>query len=147
MKEGLLGGVWSLGWPLLDIERRNPSLKYMSAKVDGRELHEIDYNPKGGMNNINVKLFFEPDTFRHEDKLPVECKANKRCRSAKRLPGEFSSANLGWATGGPITEMPASRTRSEIIFICSWKFTTSEVKFNDAAAAKPRPHLAAQLFS
>jgi hypothetical protein len=52
MKEGLLGGVWSLGWALLDIEKRNPSLKYVSAKVDGRELHEIDYTPKGGLNNI-----------------------------------------------------------------------------------------------
>jgi hypothetical protein len=65
MKEGLLGGVLSLGWPLLDIEKRNPSLKYNRAKVDGRELHVIDYNPKGGMNNMKVKLFFEPDTFRH----------------------------------------------------------------------------------
>jgi hypothetical protein len=65
MKEGLLGGVYSLGWPLLDIEKRNASFKYSSAKVDGRELHEIDYTPKGGMNNIKVKLFFEPGTFRH----------------------------------------------------------------------------------
>ena len=65
MKEGLLGGVLSLGWPLLDMEKRNASLKYDSAKVDGRELHEIEYNPKSGMNNIKVKLFFEPGTFHH----------------------------------------------------------------------------------
>ena len=65
MKEGLLGGVWSLGWPLLDIGKRNPSLKYVSAKIDGGDLHEIDYTPKGDMNNVKVKLFFEPDTFRH----------------------------------------------------------------------------------
>jgi hypothetical protein len=65
MKEGLLGGAWSLGWPLLDVKKRNVSLKYNTAKVDGRELHEIDYTPKDGMNNIKVKLFFEPETFRH----------------------------------------------------------------------------------
>ncbi|MBN2251046.1 MAG: hypothetical protein JW724_03110 [Candidatus Altiarchaeota archaeon] len=65
MKEGLLGGVWSLGWALLDVEKRNASLKYDSAKVEGRELHQIDYKPKGGMNDIKVKLFFEPGTFRH----------------------------------------------------------------------------------
>jgi hypothetical protein len=65
MKEGLLGGVWSLGWPLLDVKKRDASLKYKSAKADGRDLHEIDYTPKGNMNNIKVKLFFEPDTFRH----------------------------------------------------------------------------------
>jgi hypothetical protein len=75
MKEGLLGGVWSLGWPLLDVEKRNPSLKYGSAKVEGHELHQIDYRPKGGLNNIKVKLFFEPETFRHvrtEYRLRVE---------------------------------------------------------------------------
>jgi hypothetical protein len=65
MKEGLLGGVWSLGWALLDIQNRNASLKYNSAKIDGRDLHEIDYTPKKGMNNIKVKLFFEPATGRH----------------------------------------------------------------------------------
>jgi len=65
MKEGLLGGVWSLGWPLLDIKKSKASLKYNSAKVDGRDLLEIDYTPKGGMNNIKIKLFFEPGTFHH----------------------------------------------------------------------------------
>ncbi|MBN2242054.1 MAG: hypothetical protein JW793_05140 [Acidobacteria bacterium] len=65
MKEGLLGGVWSLGWPLLDVENRESKMKYKSAKADGRELHQIDYSPKGGMNRIAVKLFFEQDTFRH----------------------------------------------------------------------------------
>jgi hypothetical protein len=65
MKEGLLGGVLSLGWPLLDIEKKSASLRYVSAKVNGRELHEIDYKPRRGMNNVKVKLFFEPSTFRH----------------------------------------------------------------------------------
>ncbi len=65
MREGLLGGVWSLGWPLLDIGKRTPSLKYASTRTDGRDLHELEYTPKGGLNNIKVKLFFEPDTFRH----------------------------------------------------------------------------------
>ena len=57
MKKGLLGGVWSLGWPLLDIEKSKPVLKYSRAKVEGRELHEIDYYPKDGMNRMKVKLF------------------------------------------------------------------------------------------
>jgi hypothetical protein len=65
MKEGLIGGVYYLGWALLDMKERNPLLKYFSAKVDGRELHGINYTPKGGMNDIKVKLFFEPGTFRH----------------------------------------------------------------------------------
>lgn len=76
MKEGLLGGVWSLGWPLLDIEKRNPSLKYNGIEnIDGRELYEMEYTPRGGLNSIKVKLFFETDTFRHvrtEYKLSIQ---------------------------------------------------------------------------
>jgi hypothetical protein len=106
MKEGLLGGALSLGWPLLDIEKRNASLKYVSAKVDGRELHEIDYNPKGGMNNIKVKLFFEPGTFRHvrtEYILKVE---GEQALQAGKTVTRGAPSSAGLATGqasGPIT--------------------------------------------
>lgn len=76
MKEGLLGGVWSVGWPLLDFEGRSPSLRYEGAKnMAGRELLELEYVPEGGLNSIKVKLFFEPGTFRHvrtEYRLRVE---------------------------------------------------------------------------
>ncbi len=65
MKEGLLGGALSLGWPLLDIEKRQPALKCRKAKVEGQELYEIEYAPKSSMDDVKVKLFFEPDTFRH----------------------------------------------------------------------------------
>ncbi|NLT68540.1 MAG: hypothetical protein GXX84_18230 [Acidobacteria bacterium] len=106
MKEGLMGGVWSLGWPLLNLEARNPSLEYRSAKVDGRELHELEYIPKGGLNDIKVRLFFEPDTFRHvrtEYRLRVEGEqALQAGHTVTR--GVPSSANLaGGEQGGSIT--------------------------------------------
>lgn len=106
MKEGLLGGVWSLGWPLLDIETRNPSLKYVSAKVDGRALHEIDYNPKGGMNNIKIKLFFEPDTFRHvRTEYMLKVQGEQPLQSGQTVTrGVINSANVsGGQRGGPAT--------------------------------------------
>jgi hypothetical protein len=102
MKEGLLGGVYSLGWPLLDIEKRNASLKCASAKVDGRELNEIDYNPKGGMNNIKVKLFFEPGTFHHvrtEYKLTVQ--GEQALQAGKTVP--LVVPNSAGQQGGTIT--------------------------------------------
>jgi hypothetical protein len=80
MKEGLLGGVMSLGWPLLDLGKRDASLKYFSAKVEGRDLHGIEYNPKRSMNNLKVKLFFEPDTYRH-----VRTEYNLRVRGEQAL--------------------------------------------------------------
>jgi hypothetical protein len=106
MKEGLLGGVWSLGWPLLDIETRNPSLKYNSAKVDGRKLHEIDYTPKGGLNNIKVKLFFEPDTFHHvRTEYMLKVQGEQALQAGQTVTrGVPSSRNLdGGQRGGPIT--------------------------------------------
>jgi hypothetical protein len=65
LKEGLFGGVLSTGWPLLDISKKKPSLKYDRAKVDGRELHVLEYMSKAYMNDIKVKLFFDLETFRH----------------------------------------------------------------------------------
>jgi hypothetical protein len=65
LKEGLFGGVLSVGWPLLDIAKKNPSLKYDREKVDGRELHVLEYMSKQNMNDVKVKLFFDLETFRH----------------------------------------------------------------------------------
>ena len=107
MKEGLLGGVWSLGWPLLDIEKRNASLKYISTKIDGRELHEIDYTPKGGLNNIKVKLFFEPGTFRHvRTEYLLTVQGEQALQAGQTVTrGAPSSANLtnGQGPSGSIT--------------------------------------------
>jgi hypothetical protein len=98
MKEGLLGGVYSLGWPLLDIEKSNASLKCTSGKADGRELYEIDYNPKRGMNNIKVKLFFEPGTFHHvrtEYKLTVQGEQALQAGKTVALQGGAITRNAG----------------------------------------------------
>jgi hypothetical protein len=47
IKEGLLGGVWSVNWPLLDMEpKRANKMKCNKKTVDGRELHELEYRPK-----------------------------------------------------------------------------------------------------
>ena len=57
MKEGLLGGVWSMGWPLLDVGKRDSSLKFNGTeKIDGLELYEMDYTPKGGVTRATLSL-------------------------------------------------------------------------------------------
>jgi hypothetical protein len=107
MKAGLLGGVWSTGWALLDIKKTDPSLKYSSADIDGRKLHEIDYNPKGGLNGIKVKLFFEPETFRHvRTEYTLTVQGEQSLQAGKTVTrGAPNTAGLG-TTGqvsGPIT--------------------------------------------
>jgi len=65
IKQGLMGGVLSLNWPLLNIDQNRPKMKYKKINADGRELHELEYKPRKGMGEIKVKLYFDLDTFRH----------------------------------------------------------------------------------
>jgi len=66
LREGLLGGVLNAGWPLLALEERGAKVAYDGLKkLDGRELHRLRYRAKKGQGDLEVFLYFEPDTFRH----------------------------------------------------------------------------------
>jgi hypothetical protein len=141
MKEGLLGGVWSLGWPLLDIEKRNSRLEYNTAKIDGRELHVIEYTPKGGMNNIKVKLFFEPDTFRHvRTEYTLKVQGEQALQAGSTVTrGVPSSAGLSSGDrGGAVTS--AAGVQDQIAYSyyrLVEKFDNfKEVKFQDSQSSK-----------
>jgi hypothetical protein len=143
MKEGLLGGVLSLGWPLLDIEKRNASLKYVSAKVDGRELHEIDYNPKSGMNDIKVKLFFEPGTFRHvRTEYILTVQGEQALQAGKTVTqGVPNSAGLNSGQrSGPITRDAGILDQiGNSYYLLVEKFDNfKEVKFSDSTGSEAK---------
>jgi len=66
LREGLLGGSALTSWSLLDLDARQPRLKYDGLKkIEGRELHQISYTPKKGASGLQIRLFFDPETFRH----------------------------------------------------------------------------------
>lgn len=66
MREGLLGGVLSTGWPMLDVAGRQARLTYDGLKkVNGRELHQVRYYPKKATEDMDIYVYFEPETFRH----------------------------------------------------------------------------------
>jgi hypothetical protein len=65
MKEGLLGGVFSGGRPLLNLQDKQVNLTYREAKIDGRPLHEIEYRPKQILGDMKIKLYFDLETYRH----------------------------------------------------------------------------------
>jgi hypothetical protein len=65
MKEGLLGGVLSRGWPLLNFQEDQAWLKYDDVKIDDRQLHEIEYRPKKSLRDVKIKLYFDWETYRH----------------------------------------------------------------------------------
>jgi len=65
LTEGLWGGTLSTGWALAHLDERLAKLQDRGLKkVDGRELHRVDYVPKKP-SDLQIELYFEPDTFRH----------------------------------------------------------------------------------
>jgi hypothetical protein len=66
LREGLLGGTLSTAWALSDVPGRNPKLTYDGLKkVEGRKLHQLTYRPRNGGDQLTIRLYFEPETFRH----------------------------------------------------------------------------------
>jgi hypothetical protein len=64
--EGLLGGVLSSRWPLMDVAGRRAKLTYDGLKtLSGRELHRLRYRAKDNQGNLEVELYFDPATYRH----------------------------------------------------------------------------------
>jgi hypothetical protein len=65
LTEGLWGGELSTGWALAHLDERLAKLQDRGLKkVDGRELHRVDYLPKK-RSDLEIQLYFEPDTLRH----------------------------------------------------------------------------------
>jgi len=65
MREGLLGGVLTTAWPLLDLKERNPKLSLGGTKnIDGQALYEVRYKPKKSAD-VDIRLYFDTETFRH----------------------------------------------------------------------------------
>ncbi len=66
LKEGLLGGTMTTAWPLLDLAVRQPKLNYTGLKkIEGRSLHEVRYRAKKGGGDLQIWLYFDPETFQH----------------------------------------------------------------------------------
>ncbi len=64
-KEGLVGGILTESWPLLNLTDKNPKLEYSGLKKIGdRQLHAIKYTPRKG-SDLKIMLYFEPESFRH----------------------------------------------------------------------------------
>ena len=65
LREGLLGGVLTTDWSLLDLSGRKAKLQFDGLKnVDGTQLYAVKYRPKKN-TDMDVTLFFDPETYRH----------------------------------------------------------------------------------
>jgi len=65
IRENLLGGVWSTGWPLLDLDGRKAKVHSEGIKkIDGRELIALRYQPRKN-TDLEIFLYFDPQTYQH----------------------------------------------------------------------------------
>lgn len=96
LKEGLLGGVLSTGWALLDVADRKAKLKYSGRKKIGtQELLELKYEPKKTSDNVQVHMYFDPTTYRHvmtiyEATIPVTAARSMNPNAASAQNGQLS---------------------------------------------------------
>jgi hypothetical protein len=64
-KEGLIGGVLTQAWPLLDLSGKAPKLDYEGTqKVNGSDAYVLSYGLRKG-SDFRIKLFFDSKTFQH----------------------------------------------------------------------------------
>ena len=64
-KQGLMCGVLSSAWPLLDAERWQTNVDYVGTKkIDGRMFHSLRYTPRG-ISDLKITLYFDAEDFRH----------------------------------------------------------------------------------
>ncbi|MEP7148736.1 MAG: hypothetical protein ABI857_07615 [Acidobacteriota bacterium] len=64
-KLGILSGVLSNSWALMNFDPAVAKIKYAGAKkIDGKRLHAVDYSPRKG-SELDITLFFDADTYQH----------------------------------------------------------------------------------
>jgi hypothetical protein len=69
IREGLLGGVLSTAWPLLNLDERKPKLSFDGLKkMDGQDLYELRYRPRKN-SDLEINLYFDPQTYRHVETI------------------------------------------------------------------------------
>lgn len=66
ISEGLLGGTLSTAWPLLNLNERKAKLSFDGLKkIDNQQLYEVRYHPRKNNDDVEIKLYFDPETCQH----------------------------------------------------------------------------------
>lgn len=120
-KEGFLGGTLSGSWPLLDIKKSDPDLKCRKTKVEGKELYELEYRPKNMRSDLKIRMYFDPETFRHvrtEYKVRIRDDASVGNTEVVDQLGEQSAIK----SASPNARMQIGSSRADSIYELVEKF-------------------------
>jgi hypothetical protein len=87
IQEGLLGGVLTTAWPLLNLGERKAKVTFDGLKkIDGQELYDIRYRPHKN-TDLEIHLYFDPQTYHH-----VETAYSYSVSAGLTLGGETATA-------------------------------------------------------
>jgi hypothetical protein len=109
VREGLLGGVISVGWPLLKHENERPVFLYSKGKMGDREVHVLEYSPKNRLRGISVKLFFDAETYRHI-RTEYEIRQHEDLTARQGIVssiGQFDAAKPAVGSLGTVAKAPS----------------------------------------
>ena len=75
IREGLIGGVLTTGWPLFDMGAHKGKVQYQGLKkIDGTDLQVVVCHPSK-INGFEITLYFDPQTLRHVRTVYLQDKA------------------------------------------------------------------------
>lgn len=140
-KQGLVGGVLSSSWALLDPAAGNAKLDYAGTeKINDREAYKIRYQPRRG-SDMRITLYFDAENFRHVRSLyereiaagqSVSVDASSRLRDTRyRLTEDFSDFKKEGGLTLPHTykiEMQVEVQSGTLIY--DWLLKLGQFKFN-----------------
>lgn len=146
-KQGLIGGVLSTAWPLLNTGAEMPKLSYAGTdKINNRQAHKLKYDARksGGMQ---ISLYFDVETFQHvrtEYQYSISAPMGRtpeesisQMESRYKLVEEFSD----FKTEGKLTLPHTYKIRYTIeepknTQMLEWILTLTQFSFDDAVDAK-----------
>ncbi|HEX8846988.1 MAG TPA: hypothetical protein VF791_20260 [Pyrinomonadaceae bacterium] len=142
LKEGLLGGTLSAAWPLLNVSERDPKLKYAGTKkIDGRQLHALEYQAKNN-SGLKTTLYFDAQTFQHvrteyekrlSQQMPTGPSVTQQQGEAiTKLVEEFSDFKPeGGLTLPHAYKLQLSIESMDRRILMDWVFTLTKFSFNN----------------
>ncbi|MDR0310150.1 MAG: hypothetical protein LBJ21_01045 [Acidobacteriota bacterium] len=113
LKNGMIGGIFSNAWPLLDVKGDKPrNMKVRTTRVDGAELYELEYRPRDDHGDMKIRMYFDPETYRH---VRTEYKVSTR----DDVTTGFNSPIDG---DGMVKDMAIAEVRGESYYTLTEKF-------------------------
>ena len=121
MKNGILGGVYSNAWPLLNVKGNRATMNLRKTKVDGKELFEMEYRPRDNHGDMKIRLFFDPETYRHvRTEYKVQTKEDVTVGPGLEFDDEIGM--MGGRGQGSMAGMAIGAVRGESYYTLTEKF-------------------------